>query len=402
MLLIEDGLTYFAYYPPLYPTLLAAVGLLVPLEAPTFLAIGFLTDLAIAASMVWLGKLLNANSAPNAAAIYLFWPTAVLMSPIAHKEGLVTLVVLLLIACWLNASKNRFAAAFGALSGVLALTQPSLVLLPAALMLFLRRQSWRRVGIALTAAAIVILPWWIRNFLVFGQFVPLTSGSGFALWVGSTPEGNGVKWVPAPPHLLQGNEIERGRAAMAEAVAWIRANPIEYLHHNVWKLGHSLQGDRWDEKPLAWMSPLIRPPLPLVVLSAVTSIALFAAAAVGLVRVRDKLIKRVVLVCVGYWFLFHIWFEFAERHRYFLVPLLLMLVFKANRSGIVVGDPPIATAIRPPRCVGYWLLALKLRFFSEVGVRHQGAPTKVALTTSSSPGCSKISGLWGTSVRWFW
>ena len=188
MLLIEDGLTYFAYYPPLYPTLLAAVGLLVPLEAPTFLAIGFLTDLAIAASMVWLGKLLNANSAPNAAAIYLFWPTAVLMSPIAHKEGLVTLVVLLLIACWLNASKNRFAAAFGALSGVLALTQPSLVLLPAALMLFLRRQSWRRVGIALTAAAIVILPWWIRNFLVFGQFVPLTSGSGFALWVGSTPE----------------------------------------------------------------------------------------------------------------------------------------------------------------------------------------------------------------------
>jgi len=99
---------------------------------------------------------------------------------------------------------------------------------------------WRagaaRAGALVLAAALVILPWAVRNAILVGEFTTATSpGSGHVLWI-STVEIQGPEWDPRAPYmrdyeaLTAGlSPIEADRRLRREAVRRILADPLRYL-----------------------------------------------------------------------------------------------------------------------------------------------------------------------------
>ena len=98
------------------------------------------------------------------------------------------------------APRARQWAVFGLLWGLIALTNPSLLLfLPVSAMwilLAVERQKWpRQIGAALLAAAIVVAcvaPWTYRNWRVFHAHVPLRGNFGAELYLGNGPGATGL------------------------------------------------------------------------------------------------------------------------------------------------------------------------------------------------------------------
>jgi hypothetical protein len=174
----------------------------------------------------------------------------------------------------------------------------------------------------------VLTPWWIRNALVFGQFVPLTSSGGLALWVGAQPSG-GVVWQAPPKSWWALGEMEAARVAAAEAWRTIIANPLGYFARCLIKFPRSFFYSNWaiDQLILAkgqrwpWLiqSNFLRYGPTLVELWAV------AMAGIGLYRLRGQTIAWLLCGCIAQVMLFGIWFEFSERHRLFMTPFILLL-----------------------------------------------------------------------------
>ncbi len=86
--------------------------------------------------------------------------------------------------------------AAGAATGFAALCQPSLILLPTAIVVYevLRASALRRWAIRfvllLFAMTAVISPWTIRNFVALGAYVPISTNGGTSLYLGNNPDAN--------------------------------------------------------------------------------------------------------------------------------------------------------------------------------------------------------------------
>jgi 4-amino-4-deoxy-L-arabinose transferase-like glycosyltransferase len=132
--------------------------------------------------------------------------------------------------------------AFGVLWGVIILTNGSLLsLLPVSLGWLLLKNTegavLRRLAIAMSLAALIAIPWWVRNWNTFHKFIPLRSNFGMELYLGNHAGANGVIMFWDHP-MWNDDEMERYRrqgeiAYIAEkgAIArdWIRAHPADFV-----------------------------------------------------------------------------------------------------------------------------------------------------------------------------
>jgi hypothetical protein len=99
--------------------------------------------------------------------------------------------------------------------------------------------GWKRpalgIGISLGAAALLVLPWTVRNYVVYGAFLPLNSNAGFALYSANHPD-HGMRFdqdyaAPLPEWLLgKGlNEAEWNTELTRRGLEFIRQDPGRYL-----------------------------------------------------------------------------------------------------------------------------------------------------------------------------
>lgn len=322
-----------AFFPPLYPVLLAGWWALFGASAWATLAMTTLTDALAAWLLAGLGDRLAGSPGRAAGMLYFAYPSFALAAAIPHKEALTLLlgIALLRVAvAWVAAPGDRLAALGGALWGLLALTQPSLALVPFALALVLiAERGWRptiRLGlIAGVALALVMSPWWVRNWLVFDRFVPFTTASGFM-----TNVALGRLGLPIDPALFTLGEPDRAAAMGRAALARIAEQPIGFLRES----GRALAvGFAYEEATLAryrHTSPPIAPALhtPLTALLQMAYLSLLIPAACRAWR-GGQLLRRLALApliaipAVG------LWFEFGERHRYLVTPLVMILALQA-------------------------------------------------------------------------
>ena len=209
-------------FPPGLPLLLGAVAFLLPLTPLTLCVVNTLIDGVAALLLGRLATQLGRRdlSLPVSLA-YLLWPSIAFMAPLAYKEGLIVALMLAMIVALLEQSRSngfRWAILSGLAGGALVLTQPSLApLLPLSFLVFVRRftglSRWLAVSACAAAAALlVMLPWWVRNAIVFGQFVPFTTSGGLALWVGAQPDG-GMVWKLPPAEWSRAGELEASKLA---------------------------------------------------------------------------------------------------------------------------------------------------------------------------------------------
>jgi hypothetical protein len=347
-----------ALFPPLYPFTLAGWGAVAGFSTLSQLAFGTLVDLATAWLLLRLGTRLGKPGAGRVAAwLYLIWPSVLFSAPLAEKEGLCALLVVALALGWTDPARGtwRGAAAIGVPAALLALTQPGEAPLAALFgLVMIGRLGFRTIiTIGLRAMAIavpVMLPWWIRNALVLGSFVPLTSASGASLWIGNNPDATG-NWLPPPERLHGLPELVYGKRIGAIAVAWIKAHPVGFIHLTITKFVRACGIGVFGVTRLQAMQPALPAVLtamlwPLsqgahLVLLGASALAIRARAAPGAVTLV-LLVAACGIQLIG----FGVWFEFGERHREFVTPFLLLLICWAIVPGD--GDTPVGNAASNP------------------------------------------------------
>jgi hypothetical protein len=164
----------------------------------------------------------------------------------AWSTCLVTLLlaVLFLWALTLEESRNAWEwLGFGALGGLAALSEPIVLAVVPLLGLWtcwqrLRmRQSWLLpMMVAALGAVAMMAPWFVRDYQVFHQFIPIRSGFGLELYIGNSPDS--LHWVDRSLHPnhsdaeLKEYEQTGEMAYMAhkgqQGKQYIRSHPAQY------------------------------------------------------------------------------------------------------------------------------------------------------------------------------
>lgn len=99
---------------------------------------------------------------------------------------------------------------------------------------------WWHFAIPIGVIGLLVVPWTIRNYLVYDEFLPLNSNVGYALYAANNPN-LATDWrnedvvVPVPAELAGQNEAELNQALTRMGIEFIVADPIRYLRLNLSK-----------------------------------------------------------------------------------------------------------------------------------------------------------------------
>jgi hypothetical protein len=244
-----------AYRPPALPVLLSVIYAVTDRN----FAAWRLVNCALVAGAVALSAAVSAHfagplAAPLTALALLQSPQLTRFSQMFMTEGIAAFLVALLAWIWVAPRSRpwtiRTALACGVVLGALlasrsifALWLPLALFVPAIKTASGTSRPWRGRALCLLACVLVISPWWIRNIVVTGAFMPtgtqapLNLPSGFGpralmfegLWR-SNP-GDGTAELSAQnvnPYSLE-YEVRLGQIRSGVALKWIRENPRDAL-----------------------------------------------------------------------------------------------------------------------------------------------------------------------------
>lgn len=260
-----------AFRPPLYPILLAGcrlVDAINPIDVFTLVAVLHVLLGTCTVGMTWLlTRRLGFEpvSCVVAATLVAIDPLLLLYTSQLMTETLFTFLVTALLLSLQDVRTGRRAAIAGACFGLAALCRPTiwafgiLAIVVAGIRLMccrikrqrvVSRAGCRTVAVFLSALALVICPWVIRNLVVLGHPLVMTTHGGYTLLLGNNPvfyaevvssPGQPVwqydslaawqasiepKLTAESAHL---SEFERSDRLQDMAIDWIQAHPREFL-----------------------------------------------------------------------------------------------------------------------------------------------------------------------------
>ena len=179
---------------------------------------------------------------------------------------------------FLWADERRSPAAWllpGFLFGLTALIRPEYLAVGAAFAVLALIREWRRGGWrsgALVTAALLlaflvpVLPWTVRNYVVLDRFVPLSTGGGKALYVGSFLPADGdyqrVKAILVERYL--GRDLEPGSPALDRVDPVPLFNRVAARYHDLprdsalGRIGKQNLRDDITDHPLDYAAMLAR------------------------------------------------------------------------------------------------------------------------------------------------
>jgi 4-amino-4-deoxy-L-arabinose transferase-like glycosyltransferase len=179
-------------------------------------------------------------------------PNQIAYVPILGTEVFYSALLLLALDILLAGGGLWRLAAAGVVFGIAALTKAQTVLLPAFLftlwwLVSLRRgillSNLAKAAVVYAAMAVVILPWTVRNYDVFGHFVLISTNGGLTLLGGNNPSANGDDTETDPllkrvPHDVA-DQVAADHLATSLALAWMRQHPaaaISLVPKKIWRL----------------------------------------------------------------------------------------------------------------------------------------------------------------------
>jgi hypothetical protein len=242
-----------AWEPPLYPYLTAGIfrlfGIYSNASAFVLLTINSFFSALTAIPIYLIGK----RTFGYTVALWSAWMWAVLPFTMywstkwvweTSLSALLLALIFLLVLQLQEAAGWRPWAAFGALWGVAALNNPSLLsFLPVSLawVWWRRRRAGARslagAAVALLLLAVLVAPWITRNYRVFGHFIFIRDNFGSELRLGNGPGADGTwMWYLHPTqNVLQMREFQR-RGELAyiaerkqQALDFIAQDPARFL-----------------------------------------------------------------------------------------------------------------------------------------------------------------------------
>ena len=268
-----------AWMTPLYPMIVAAVfkafGVYTKASAIAMLFLDCLFSALTCIPVFFIAqKSLGERAAMWSGWAWAFFPYAIFFSADfiwATTLTTLALATLFLIVLHLDQPSPLRWVLFGAAAGVGAMIDPvvlSVIPLSAlwmAIQLYRRGQRWLMPACgAILTFAVVVSPWFLRNYSAFHTFVPFRDNIGLELWVGN----NGDTWhfAPSGHHPSDTEEEWQQYRTMGElpymhykkqqAVTWISSHKAEfaglcvrravYMWTNFWSLSERYR----DAEPL--------------------------------------------------------------------------------------------------------------------------------------------------------
>jgi 4-amino-4-deoxy-L-arabinose transferase-like glycosyltransferase len=197
--------------------------------------------------------------------ILSFYPDHIAYSSLLASE-ILFLFLLLLGLTLLIIPPHRLGWAFasGVVFGFACLVKPQVILIPAlffavSLVAHIRQKAVRayliQAVVVHVALALTILPWLIRNYEVFNDFVFISNNGGYNLLVGNNPYATGAyvfneqiaSMLSNPP-----DERESDKKAFRFAMGYMANHPLETIKlwpRKLWYLyGRDTKGIYWNEE----------------------------------------------------------------------------------------------------------------------------------------------------------
>jgi 4-amino-4-deoxy-L-arabinose transferase-like glycosyltransferase len=284
---------------------------------------------------VWLGYELVKRSFGVVSALWAgvfvsLYPTFLLYTgEMLSETPFAMLISLGLLLAWILRDRTpMWFVLIGIVLGVAVLTR--VTALPIALLIVFWISLVRRSGswwsrcvpglVILACVLLTVVPWTVRNYLLFGKIVPLTSQGGLSLWIANNPwaDGTALRFeFPEIPQVDALPEVDRGIAYQKLAVAFIVENPFHVAQLTLrrlryfWHLGYHDGGLR----EIAFLAVY----LPLLALAAV-------GAWVGWSSNRDATLLFLVVPFA----LSIVHMVFLPEGRYRLPAELLICLFAGN------------------------------------------------------------------------
>jgi 4-amino-4-deoxy-L-arabinose transferase-like glycosyltransferase len=192
-----------------------------------------------------------------------FYPMLLLYTGHMLSETLV--IMLIALTLWLIWVLREYAAMWfapiGIVLGLATLTReaalPIAVLVGVWTFAVRRSESWLRrclPGLVMLAFLVLtVAPWAIRNYVLLGRFVPLTTAGGWNLWLANNPQADGTTrwgdWTPFQiPEVAVLPEVERGLVYQKRALEFIKNYPGQFLRlmlrrlPSFWHFGYHGEG----------------------------------------------------------------------------------------------------------------------------------------------------------------
>lgn len=311
------GTTLRALYPPAYPFLIAGWSALLSDGRLGIIVLNLIVN-AAAAWTLWLlvAERWGKHAALYAAFLFMAWPDRVLFSMSASKEGLALLFVcqaMLALGRLEGGFSRKEAMRLGGATALIGLAQPAWILFPPIAALLILGPKWKIAAWATIPFLIILMPWWIRNGLVFGQFVPLTTGTAMSFHVAVTGGWEGLE-----SYFRKGDEITAAPLMVRDSLLLIEADPIRFALYRMAMIvraivfdfaGTVALGSGADQSRVAQWIPACQ----------LFYVAILVLAGIAAKRLPNYFVMAVLIMVA----IFAPWVEFDLRHAVIIVPALI-------------------------------------------------------------------------------
>ena len=194
------------------------------------------------------------NTARFAFLMVSYFPSLLFHSLVTGYDLL--LGALLALLAYLLVVRRRLSwwrsALIGVLLGAGIYVRPVLLLFPLMIAIWFWFQSGKfwssvmHVGIVIVVTVLILMPWTLRNYRVFGDFVPVYTNGGRNLFIGNNPEASGgfdsrPLRTYAPEEAL--DEVSRDRYFRNLAINYILEHPARFAFNAAKKVLHLYMRD---------------------------------------------------------------------------------------------------------------------------------------------------------------
>ncbi|MBN2104184.1 glycosyltransferase family 39 protein [bacterium] len=234
-----------ALAPPFYPFFMAGIMKLFGTSQLPVKLIQILLSMLTCACVYWIGKIVFSRKTGLVAALGMaINPEIIVMAGTLYTETLYLFISCLVFITLSYAIRNpnlkKYWIMAGILMGMSILTRHVLILFPIFILAFVwifpsLNRLRRPLMIFSLSCYLVLVPWTVRNYVVFDQIVPVASGIGGGLWHGSNRSFDGryqyelsQKGLAKETAGLE-RPVDQDRTLIRESLHSIGEAPLQFL-----------------------------------------------------------------------------------------------------------------------------------------------------------------------------
>lgn len=233
--------------PPIYPIFLAFIYLIFGFNyKAVFIVQSVISSLTNVILFLLCSNFISLKVGMISSFVSVIWPPFVVYSGIICSETLYIFLLLTFLFFFLKENKKTWQnLALGILLGVINLTRSTIVFYTIFLIFYnlffgISTRKVKEIIIITVVSFVVLLPWTIRNYLVFGRFLLINTAAGELFWSGTYLKWDGVCKHDRDEDFFKKfgsieNPIDRDKEMFKEGIKNIINNPKGFIKLSVKK-----------------------------------------------------------------------------------------------------------------------------------------------------------------------